>query len=113
MPNNIIKSFSDKSGKSEKEVEDLWNKAEDIVKDKYDLSPDDGDKFYSLVTGVLKKMLKLVDEDFGTGVAAAGAATGTPAGGPGMGVYAPKIGTMKKRKKKKKTFKEYLENYND
>lgn len=111
MPNNIIKSFSDKSGKPESEVEKLWNKAEDIVNDKYNLSPDDGDKFYSLVTGVLKKMLKLVDEEFGTGVAASGVASGTPSGGPGNGVYAPKIGTVKKRKKK--MFKEYLEEHND
>lgn len=110
MPNNIVKSFADKSGKSETEVEKLWNKAEEIVKDKYDLTPDDEDKYYSLVTGVLKKMLKLVDEEFGTGVAASGVAAGAPSGGPGLGVYAPKIGKVKKRKKR--TFKEYLEDHN-
>lgn len=110
MPNNIVKSFSDKSGKSEAEVEKLWDKSEEIVKEKYNLSPDDGDKFYSLVTGVLKKMLKLVDEEFGTGVAASGVSVGTPSGGPGLGVYAPKIGKIKKRKKK--IFKEYLEQHN-
>ena len=35
MPSPLIKSFSDKSGKSEKEVEELYKDAEDIVKDRY------------------------------------------------------------------------------
>tara|TARA_R110001592_G_scaffold329779_2_gene611698 strand:+ start:159 stop:503 length:345 start_codon:yes stop_codon:yes gene_type:complete len=110
MPNNIVKSFADKSGKNTKEVEKLWKKAESIVKDEYKLTPEDDDKFYSKVTGVLKKMLKLVDEEFGTGVAASGLTTGTPTGGAGLGIYAAKVGKVNKRKKK--IFKEYLEQHN-
>tara|TARA_R110002020_G_scaffold90534_3_gene220439 strand:+ start:1464 stop:1997 length:534 start_codon:yes stop_codon:yes gene_type:complete len=62
MPNNIVKSFSDKTGKSEEEVERLWNKSEQIVKKEYELSAEDEGKFYSLVTGILKNMLK-IDEN--------------------------------------------------
>jgi hypothetical protein len=110
MPNNIVKSFADKSGQSVADVEKQWNKAEEIVKDKYKLSADDGDKFYSLVTGVLKKMLKIEDVAISTG--SAGLATGTPSGGAGNGVYAAKVGATKKRRKKKLlVFKEYVENH--
>lgn len=59
MPANIIKSFSDKSGKSEQEVERLWDKAKKIVKDEYPEVGTDSDRYYSLVTGILKSMLKL------------------------------------------------------
>lgn len=50
MPANIIKSFSDKSGKSEQEVERLWDKAKKIVKDEYPEVGTDSDRYYSLVT---------------------------------------------------------------
>ncbi len=59
MPAPMIKSFAEKSGKSEKEVEDLYKKAEGIVKKQYELTKEDGDKYYALVTGVLKKSLGL------------------------------------------------------
>ncbi len=58
MPNNIIKSFAEKSGKSVKEVEKLWNKAKAIAKES-DIPETDKDKFYSYVTGILKKMLSI------------------------------------------------------
>ena len=48
MPNSIIKSFSDKSGKSEAEVEKLW----DELKQEY------GDD-YKRITGTLEKILKI------------------------------------------------------
>ena len=48
MPNSIIKSFSKKSGKSEDEIEKLW----DELKDQYD---DD----YSRIVSTLKKILKI------------------------------------------------------
>ncbi len=119
MPNNIVKSFADKSGKSTTEVEEMWNNAENIVKDKYNLSKADGDKYYSAITGLLKKMLKLVDEEFESGVGNTGLASGTPSGGAGLGVYATKIGTKIRHKKRKKIvkniakriFKEYLEDH--
>lgn len=59
MPNNIVKSFADKTDKSVNEVEKKWDKAKKIVKDQYDDVKEDSGNFYKLVTGVLKKMLGL------------------------------------------------------
>lgn len=58
MPNPIIMSVAKETGKSVKDVEDLWDKAKDIVSREYgDVDSDvDSDRFYSLVTGVIKKM---------------------------------------------------------
>lgn len=58
MPSDVVKSFADKTGKSIKTVEDLWDKAIEIVKKEYDI-PENDDRFYKLVTGILKKMLKI------------------------------------------------------
>ena len=59
MPSPLIKSFSDKSGKSEKEVEKLYKDAEDIVKDRYKDVEKESDRYYALVVGILKNMLKI------------------------------------------------------
>ena len=59
MPSPLIKSFSDKSGKSEKEVEELYKDAEDIVKDRYKDVEKESDRYYALVVGILKNMLKI------------------------------------------------------
>lgn len=53
MPASIIKSFAEKSGKSEKEVEELWNKAKEIA------SENNQDNNYDYIVGILKKMLKI------------------------------------------------------
>lgn len=53
----LIKSFADKYGKSEEEVEELWDKAKEVVKKDYGRTEDD-ENFYSLLVGILKKMLK-------------------------------------------------------
>ena len=59
MPNNIVKSFAKKSGKSVKEVEKLWKKAEAIAKEE-GISKK---SFYSYITGTLKNMLNLKEEN--------------------------------------------------
>lgn len=59
MPNNIVKSFAKKTGKSESEVERLWNKAEGIVKKDYKDVEKESDKYYQITTGILKNMLSL------------------------------------------------------
>jgi len=56
MPSNIVKSFADKTGKSIEEVESLWQKAKEIASEKFE---EDDDRFYPMVTGILKKMLNL------------------------------------------------------
>ena len=104
MPNNIIKSYAEKTGKSISDVESLWNKAEEIAIEKgLEKGSDD---FYAMVNGILKKMLK-IDEEFAAGVASVGLASGAPEGGAGNGVFADKIGKTQKRSRRKK-FKEYL-----
>lgn len=62
MPNNVVKSLADKSGKSASEVEDKWEEAKKIAHEEYpDLSEDD-DKFWKIVTGITKKMLGIKEE---------------------------------------------------
>lgn len=53
MPNNIIKSFSKKSNKSEQEIENLW----DELKSKY------GDD-YQRIVGTMKKILHINENTF-------------------------------------------------
>jgi len=60
MPVPMIKSFAKESGKSEEEVEKLYAKAKEEVKEGYNITEDD-DQFYPLVTGVLKKMCGISD----------------------------------------------------
>lgn len=53
MPINVIKSFADKSGKSEQEVEKLWNEIKQSAEDS-------GHKEdWAYITGSLKKALQL------------------------------------------------------
>ncbi len=64
MPLAMLKSFAEKSKKTEKEVEELWNKAKEIAKQEY---PDARDaKYYSITTGILKKSLGLDEESQAT-----------------------------------------------
>jgi len=62
MPNSIIKSFAEKTGKTEQQIDKLWEKAKSIVTKEYPDVEVDSDKFYQLVVGVLKKMLS-INED--------------------------------------------------
>jgi len=48
-----VKSFADKTGKSEAEVEKLWDKAKKIAKES------GREEDYAYITGILKKMLGL------------------------------------------------------
>lgn len=62
MPSNIIKSFAKQTGNTQKYVEELWEKAKDITEKEYKLKPT-SKKYYSIVTGILKKMLKLNEDN--------------------------------------------------
>lgn len=59
MPNPNIKAYAKKTDKTVAEVESLWKRAEEVVKDEYDDIDIKSDRFYKLVQGVMKKMLKL------------------------------------------------------
>ena len=65
MPSNLIKSFAEKTGKTEQEVEKLWNKAKTIALEKM---KETEEGFYAYVTGILKKMLSIEEETNSTAV---------------------------------------------
>jgi len=56
MPTPLMKIFAKEAGKKTKSVEKIWNNAEKLVKDKYDID-EDSDRFYPLVVGVVKNIL--------------------------------------------------------
>ena len=53
MPNAVINSFAEKTGKSVAEVDKLWNKAKEIAKEAGE------SENYAYITGIVKKMLGL------------------------------------------------------
>lgn len=61
-PAGVIHSFALQTGKSDDEVEKLWNKAKEIVSKEYNKSEEDP-SYYASVTGLLKKMLGINSED--------------------------------------------------
>ena len=57
MPSAVLKSLAAKAGKSEAEAEKLWKEAKAAAHKQYpDLSEED-DKFWAIVTSIVKKML--------------------------------------------------------
>ena len=100
MPNSLVQSFAKKSGKSVPEVEKLWNKAQDMAKEK----GLEDEHMHAYTVGILKKMLS-IEEDFSIGVGGPAALDqGFPTAG-NSGVFANKIGPTQKRKY---TFREYV-----
>lgn len=79
MPNSVMKSFAEKTGKKTKTVEKLWKKCEKIVKKEYDID-EKSERFYPLVVGCLKNLLGLnkEQEDVGITTANLGSATFAP-----------------------------------
>lgn len=61
MPNSTLKAFSKKYNVSVEELEKKWDKAKEIVIDEYGKDENDGDQFYKLATGILKKMIEPTD----------------------------------------------------
>jgi len=58
MPNNIIKSYADKTNKSISELETIWDKAVDITREDFNKSKDKfGDKEWAYTTSIFKKMI--------------------------------------------------------
>lgn len=69
MPASLVKSFAKRQGVPVKRAEHLWDKAKELVQQEYNLTePDDNtskeerQKYYRLVTGILKKMLRIKTE---------------------------------------------------
>lgn len=65
MPSTVVQSFAKRTGKSAAEVEKLWNQAKAQVTKEYKIKEptggQDGGRFYKLVVGILKRMLKIND----------------------------------------------------
>lgn len=59
MPNNTVKSFAEKTGKSIKEVERLWKEAKKAAEKAGFSEEKDPEAFFSYTTGILKKMLSI------------------------------------------------------
>lgn len=89
MPASIVKSFAQKSGKTETEVEELWTKAKEIAKE------NGREEEYDYIVGVLKKMLSLNEEDAG------GDAGGGTTSADVAGVELP-VGDVDDKEKKKR-----------
>jgi len=62
MPTPQIKSFAKKTGKSEAEIEKKWDKSKELVRKQFPDISKDSDKFFKIVTGILKKMLNIKEE---------------------------------------------------
>lgn len=66
MPSNTVKSFAKKTDKSVDKVEELWHKAKDLATEQgitIGKSKKTKAKFYSYVTGILKKMLSITESE--------------------------------------------------
>lgn len=63
MPNNLIKSYAEKSGKPESEVEKMWDEVKKSVfsSDNYEDLTDE--RKYAIVNGIVKKNLGLNEEE--------------------------------------------------
>jgi hypothetical protein len=64
MPASIIKTFAEKTGKTELEVEKKWDEAKFIVKKKI---PETDKRYYPTVVSILKKMLFINEDATSTG----------------------------------------------
>lgn len=63
MPSPYIKQLARQTGKSEKELEDLWKQAKEITSETFGKPEKDfGDREYSYATGVVKQSLGLKEE---------------------------------------------------
>ena len=104
MPSNIVKSFSDKTGKSEEEVERLWKKAQGLAIDN-DIDKD-SESFYPYVVGILKRMLKIEDDELDEEPSIT---TSTVGGSAQSHLFHKKVGNKKDDEEAKKKMKKFLD----
>lgn len=61
MPAALVATIAKEKGISQKEAEKRWEKAKKITKDETGMSEsEDGDKYWSYVTGVFKKSMGVI-----------------------------------------------------
>jgi len=101
MPTALVKAMADKTGKPEMEVERLWKKAKVVAKSEYPDIPEDDDRFYAVVVGILKQMIGVgrnpKQEDAGITTSN----IGNMGPGPIAAMYKRNTDTEKKFKQKK------------
>ena len=101
MPASLVKSLSKQSGKSIDHVESLFKKA---ITSALEQGKKESDKdFYPLVTGILKKMLKIKE-----GATVTTTSVGNASSLGGSANFADK---MRGNKKKEKKFKQFIKKY--
>lgn len=61
MPSSIVKTYAEKTGKSEKTIEKYWDKAKRLADSQENVDKEDEDRYYAYVTGILKNMLDIED----------------------------------------------------
>lgn len=59
MPAALVKSFAKKTGKTVAAVEKIWDEIKAGMKDSYPDVKESNPRYYQIVTGILKKRLKL------------------------------------------------------
>lgn len=104
MPLTVVKSYASKSGKSEKEIEDLWKDTESVVRKTYPKIDDKSDNFYKIVNAVVQKRLKIEN------VQASTTTTDANVGDGQSGQYAQRmnVGVDDKYKKSLKAIMDYI-----
>jgi len=111
MPTPYVLKLAKEKGMSPQAAEAKWSAAKAAVKSQYpNIKPsDDNYKFYALTVSVFKKMMK-VTEDVSAAANTTSTIGGTKDGAvdPSAYVYAPKMASVK-HKKKAKNLKEYIE----
>jgi len=108
MPSNAIKNFPEMSGKSKEEVERLYQKAKEIVKDEYPEVKVGSDQFYQLTIGIVKRMSRIKDEDMSTG------SVGVSPGGSGahsVRMFNLSPEEVEQENKKRQKVLDYIKNY--
>lgn len=61
MPSNLIKAYSEQTGKSIKVVDKIWNEVKEMIKKS--MGVDDGDKYWATVNIVVRRKLGMKDEN--------------------------------------------------
>jgi len=61
MPENTVKSFAKRSGESISTIEGYWSDAKKVVDDKYPDVDNGSDRYFALVTAIVKRMAGIED----------------------------------------------------
>lgn len=69
MPVQYVKTAAEEARIPQEEAEAAWAKAKEITKAEYDVDASDETKFYSIVTGIFKNILRLTEQVMSSDIA--------------------------------------------